>query len=46
MHWRGLSFYIFSPFFVMGRRVYADDAEKDYAMAGIERLFIVSLVVK
>ena len=27
----------------MGRRVYADDAEKDYVMAGIERLFIVSL---
>jgi hypothetical protein len=34
---------LISPFFVMGRRVYADDAEKDYAMAGIERLFIVSL---
>ena len=29
------------PFFVMGRRVHA--AEKDYVMAVIERLFIVSL---
>ena len=27
----------------MGRRVYAVDAEKDYVMAGIELLFIVSL---
>ena len=27
----------------MGRRVHAVDAEKDYVMAGIERLFIVSL---